>query len=157
MNQRPCEVSKFSRPYGTAIGESERKDPVAEPLAVVTVTVPVVVPAGTVQTICVALPEVTVALAVPLSVVKVTEVGEARFVPVMVTDEPGSPASGEIELIVGTGILTPVESAARLAQSVVTKSFEIVAEAAFATAPWRNDTAARAACSAVDPAQVEVV
>jgi hypothetical protein len=75
----------------------------AVPLAVVTLMGPVVAPAGTVVTICVALFDVIVAV-VPLNF---TEVAPVRFVPVMVTEVPTGPEVGVNKVMVALAQLPP--------------------------------------------------
>jgi hypothetical protein len=82
-------------------------------LAVVTLMGPVVAPAGTVATICVAVFDVIVAV-VPLNF---TDVAPVRFVPVMVTEVPTGPVVGVNDVIVG---LAQVPLTAKL-----TLSFEV--------------------------------
>ena len=99
---------------------------VAVPPAVVTVILPVVAPAGTVATICVAVFDVIVAV-VPLNF---TEVAPVRFVPVMVTEVPTGPEVGVNDVMVGLAQLPPTVKVPELRAEVtlfVTVSFPVTA------------------------------
>jgi hypothetical protein len=76
---------------------------VTVPPGVVTLMGPVVAPAGTVVTICVAV-FVVIDAVVPLNV---TEVAPAKFVPVMVTGVPTRPDVGVNDVMVGLAQLPP--------------------------------------------------
>src|SRR5882762_8941141 len=75
--------------------------------ATVTTTLPELAPAGTVAMILVALQLVAEA-AVPLNVTVLVPCGVPKFVPVIVTEDPTGPTSGDILIIVGPG--GPVEA-----------------------------------------------
>jgi hypothetical protein len=107
----------------------------AVPLAVVTLMGPVVAPAGTVVTICVALFDVIVAV-VPLNF---TEVAPVRFVPVMVTGVPTGPEVGVNDVMVGLAQLPPTVKVPELwAESTlfVTVSFPVNAPVGTAARTW---------------------
>jgi hypothetical protein len=74
----------------------------ATPLAV-TITFPVVAPAGTVATIDVALQLVIVVVAVPLNVAVLVPCVEPKFIPVIVTDAPVTPDVGDRLVMLGVG------------------------------------------------------
>ncbi|MGA7827829.1 MAG: hypothetical protein WCA04_09220, partial [Geobacteraceae bacterium] len=76
---------------------------VAVLLPTITVTDPVVAPAGTVVTIWVAVELVTTA-AVPLNITMLLAGVVLKLVPVMVTVVPGGPEDGAREVIVGAGV-----------------------------------------------------
>ena len=76
---------------------------VAVPPGVVTLTLPVVAPAGTVVVICVAETTVKADAAMPLNA---TLVALVKFVPVSVTAVPTTPVAGARDVKVGTGNVT---------------------------------------------------
>ena len=76
---------------------------VTEPPALLTVICPVVAPAGTVQTICVALAELTAAVP-PGNATVLPAVVATKFVPVIVTEVPAGPLVGLRPVIVGAPV-----------------------------------------------------
>ena len=107
----------------------------AVPLAVVTLMGPVVAPAGTVVTICVALFDVIVAV-VPLNF---TEVAPVRFVPMMVTGVPTGPEVGVNDVMVGLAQLPATVKAVALVPTpltFVTEIFPFTAPAGTAARSW---------------------
>jgi hypothetical protein len=96
---------------------------VAVPPAVVTLIGPVVAPAGTGATICVAAWEVTTA-DTPLNL---TEVGLSRFAPVIVTEVPTGPEVGKNEVIVGSAATVKFAALVAVPAAVVTLIGPVVA------------------------------
>ncbi len=86
--------------------------PVAVPAVVVTVTVPVLPPAGRVAINVLPLDDITVA-AEPLNLTVLPAAEASKLEPLMVTDAPANPDEGEIVLMTGAGgglfFLQPVD------------------------------------------------
>ena len=99
--------------------------PLLGPLSVVTTTLPVVAPAGTLVVICVAEFTVNVAV-VPLSV---TPVAPARLAPVSTTVVPAVPAVGLSALMVGAGVVTVKARPLLVPPGVVTVTLPVLAPA----------------------------
>ena len=97
------------------------------PATVVTVTVPVVVPAATTAVICDAELTVYEAASVPLNF---TAVAAVRFVPEIVTFVPTTPAPGDTKVIVGgwTTVKLPLDVA--LPPGAVTETVPLVVPSA---------------------------
>jgi hypothetical protein len=96
---------------------------VAVPPGVLTLSGPVVAPAGTVAWIAVA--ELTVKLA--LSPLKLTAVAPVKFVPLIVTLVPTGPLVGVKPVIVGAGITVKLVALVAVPPGVVTRSGPVVA------------------------------
>ena len=96
----------------------------AVPPAVVTLTVPVVAPDGTVAVICVAELTVKVVALVPLNF---TAVAPVKFAPVIVTLVPTGPLVGEKLVIEGGGITVKLLALVAVPPTVVTLIVPLVA------------------------------
>ena len=103
----------------------KKSNPKAEPALVVTVKKPDVAPTGKRTSIWLAL-LLTIVTATPFSV---TEVGEARFEPVIVIVEPTKPLSGKTELIVGNTVTVNGAKEFPLPPGLVTVITPVVAAA----------------------------
>lgn len=110
---------------------------VTKPAGVVTVSVPVVVPAATTATICVSLETIKLEAAVPLNV---TAVAPVNAVPVIVTLVPTGPVAGVKLRRVGAGttVKTPVLVADPT--GVVTLMYPLVVPAAITAVTWVSFT-----------------
>ena len=106
--------------------------PLLVPPGVVTLTLPVVAPAGTVAIIWVAELTVNVA-AVPL---KLTAVAPLRLLPVMTTDVPGVPLVGLRLVITGAGGSTVNGAPLLVPPGVVTLTLPVVAPAGTVAVIW---------------------
>jgi hypothetical protein len=107
------------------VGGTVNATPLLATPPAVTITFPVVAPAGTVATIDVAL-QLVIVVAVPLNVAVLVPCVEPKFIPVIVTDAPVTPDVGDRLVMLGVG--STVNEEPLLAKPpTVTTMFPVVA------------------------------